>query len=78
MHFYAHHATSLFHGSYHHGAGSWLGHTIVSALIHGLIYGMIFHLFRSMTLPEVIVIGGVLLVVTIFGYWWWSSQRRSY
>ena len=26
------------HGYYGHSSGSWLAHTIVSAVIHGLVY----------------------------------------
>lgn len=41
-----HHAAYAHH-VYHHAAspeGHWLAHTVISALIHGLIYGAIFHL----------------------------------
>ncbi|MBN6742292.1 hypothetical protein JKG47_17570 [Acidithiobacillus sp. MC6.1] len=55
--------------------GSWLGHTIVSAIIHGLIYGAIFRLFRGMPLGEVMAIAAVGLLVVGGGYWWWNTRR---
>jgi hypothetical protein len=38
-----------------------IGHMIVSALIHGLIYGAIFKVFRHMPLGEVLAVtaGGI-------------------
>jgi hypothetical protein len=48
-----HHAAYAHHAFYHHSAeglpaaSHWLAHTIVSAIIHGLIYGAIFHLFAG-------------------------------
>ncbi|MBU2755251.1 hypothetical protein HFU84_08635 [Acidithiobacillus sp. CV18-2] len=68
---YAHHYAHA--GTVDHG--SWLGHTIVSAIIHGLIYGAIFRLFRGMSLTEVLVIAVVGLLVVGGGYWWWNSRR---
>lgn len=62
----------------HHYAdhGSWLGHTLVSAVIHGLIYGVIFRLFRGMPLGEVLLIAVVGLLVVAGGYWWWTARRE--
>ncbi|MBN6741205.1 hypothetical protein JKG47_11795 [Acidithiobacillus sp. MC6.1] len=59
---------------WHHG--SWLGHTIISAIIHGLIYGAIFRLFRGMPLGEVLVISVAGLLVVGGGYWWWNTRRN--
>lgn len=66
---YAHHA-------YHAVSpeGHWLAHTIISSLIHGLIYGAIFHLMRGMGIGEVLLIA-VFGIVLIGGGWWLWNRR---
>ncbi|MHB8249225.1 MAG: hypothetical protein ACYDCX_10135 [Acidithiobacillus sp.] len=69
-----------YHAGYSHAAGyghagSWLGHTIVSAIIHGLIYGAIFHLMRGMGIGEVLLVAVAGVAVVGLGYWWWSGRR---
>jgi hypothetical protein len=71
------HSSHSSYAAYHHGAASWIGHTIVSAIIHGLIYGMIFHLFRSMSLTGVLITGGVLLAVVAGGYMLWANKSKG-
>lgn len=63
-----------YHYGYHaHTAGSWLGHTIVSAVIHGLVYGAIFHFMRGMSIGEVLLVA-VIGVALVGGVWWlWSG-----
>ncbi|NPD66616.1 hypothetical protein HN018_26725 (plasmid) [Lichenicola cladoniae] len=59
---------------YHHslgGGGSWVGHMIVSSVIHGLIYSVIFRGLRYMSLSEVIL----LLVVVIGGIYLWNRNQ---
>ena len=71
-----HHAAYT-HDAYHHAyEARWLGHTIVSSLIHGLIYGAIFHLMRGMSLGEVLLVA-VLGVALVAGVWWWWSSSRD-
>ena len=65
-----------YHYGYHaHTAGSWLGHTIVSAVIHGLIYGAIFHVMRGMGISEIILI--TVAGVAVVGCGWWLWNRLS-
>ena len=67
----------MYHGHYHHGYEAyWLGHTIVSSLIHGLIYGAVFHLLRGMSLGEVLLLAA-LGVTLVAGVWWWWSRSRD-
>ncbi len=68
-----HYAAYTYHYADH---GSWLGHTIISAIIHGLIYGAIFRLFRGMSLGEALVIAIAGLLVVGGGYWWWNMRRN--
>lgn len=63
------------HIAYHHSASShWLAHTVISAVIHGLIYGAIFHLFRGMPLMEVLSIAVIGVILAGIGYMWWSKR----
>lgn len=64
---YYHHA---YYG--HHAATGWTGHMIVSSLVHGLVYGLVFKVMRSLSLPEAIVLVGLVLV-TIY----WVARRRD-
>jgi uncharacterized membrane protein YvlD (DUF360 family) len=51
--------------SYDHG---WsLGHMVVSAIVHGVIYDIIFRLFRLLGLPLSIVAG--VVVIAAIGIW---------
>jgi hypothetical protein len=75
-----HHAAYAHPAYYHHSveglpaASHWLAHTIVSAIIHGLIYGAIFHLMRDMSLGEVLLVA-VLGVALVAGGWWLWNRR---
>ena len=52
--------------------GGWLMHTIIGGIIHGLIYGAIFHLFRGMSPGEVLVVAVIGIVLVGGGYWLWN------
>lgn len=54
--------------------GGWLLHTIIGGIIHGLIYGAIFRLFRGMSLAEVIVIAVIGIMLVGGGYWLWLTR----
>lgn len=49
-----------------------VGHMVASSVVHGLVYGTIFKVFRELPLPAdiAIAIGGIFLV-------WLLSSRRS-
>lgn len=49
-----------YHYNYGGGWAEWLSHMAVSALVHALIYGFIFHLMRGLTLGQA---AGLIAVV---------------
>lgn len=55
---------------YYHDYG--IGHMLVSAIIHGLIYGLIFRIFRLIGLP-----GSLLFTVLIIAALWFWLGRKS-
>ncbi len=70
--------SNIFPLAYHHygygyGGGwtDWIGHMLVSSVIHALIYSVIFRLMRGLTLPEAVVIA----VVIIGAIWLWGRSR---
>ena len=64
-------------GHYGYSAGSWLGHTIVSAIIHGLIYGAIFHIMRGMGIGEVLLVAGGGVALVGCGWWIWNRLAQG-
>lgn len=48
-----------------------VGHMVVSALIHGLIWSLVFRLLAHLSLPELVV----LVVLVVGGIWLWSRNR---
>lgn len=71
------HAAYTHHAYYHATGGHWLGHTIVSAVIHGLIYGAIFHIMRGMGIGEVLLVAVIGVAVVGGGWWLWSRYRQE-
>jgi hypothetical protein len=61
--------------TYHQAHGSWLVHTIIGAVIHGLIYGAIFRVMRNMSIEQAIIVAVVGVAVVGGAYWWWGSRR---
>ena len=59
----------------HHafGGGSWIAHMVVSSVIHGLIYSIIFRVLRHMSLGEIVL----LAVLVIGGLYLWSRNRSA-
>ncbi|MCY0872987.1 MAG: hypothetical protein OWQ56_09875 [Acidithiobacillus caldus] len=64
----------MWHHVYHPGSAHWLANTIVSALIHGLIYGAIFRIMRDMNTGEALLTA-VLGIAFIGGAWWLWNRR---
>ena len=58
---------------YHHayGGGSWIGHMVVSSVIHGLIYGVIFRALSHLSLSEMVL----LAALVIGGLYVWNRDR---
>jgi len=61
--------------TYHHAHGGWLVHTIIGAVIHGLIYGAIFRVMRNMSMEQAIIVAVVGVAIAGGVYWWWGSRR---
>lgn len=56
-----------------HSSGmGWFGSQVISSLIHGVVYGLIFKLFNGMGLLPALLLGGALL----FGAWWYYQKNR--
>ncbi len=60
------------HPGFAHGS-SWVTHMIVSSVIHGLIYSVIFRVLRHLSLGEV-----VLLAVVVIGLLYAGNRNRTY
>lgn len=59
---------------YHHsgyGGSGWIGHMLVSSLIHGLIYSVIFRVLRHLSLAEIVL----LLVLVVGAVYVWNRDR---
>jgi 4-amino-4-deoxy-L-arabinose transferase-like glycosyltransferase len=62
----------------HHAGGwtNWLAHMTISAVIHALIYGLVFRLMRHMTMGEAAVL--VVLVLGCLFMWSRARDRRGW
>jgi hypothetical protein len=65
---------------YHYGYGGgwtdWIGHMLVSSVIHALIYSVIFRFMRDLTLPQAIVLAVVVIAALVL--WGRSRDRRGW
>ena len=66
--------------AYHYGYGGgwtdWIGHMLVSSVIHALIYSVIFRLMSHLTLPQALVL--VVVVIAVLFVWARSRDRRGW
>jgi hypothetical protein len=66
--------------AYHYGYGGswtdWIGHMLVSSVIHALIYSVIFRLMRDLTLPQAIILA-VVVIAALF-VWARARDRRGW
>lgn len=62
------------HHGFHGGLSGWIAHTLISAIIHGMIYEMIWKTMRELTLGQSVV----LVAVALGGLYLWlkSLDRR--
>lgn len=63
------------YGYGHHGFGltsGWLTHTILSSVIHGIIYSVIFRVMRHIGLGPSLLLG-----VLVIGVIWLAVRRRE-
>lgn len=69
--------TLLLSAYYHHGdTVGWLVHTIGNAIVHALIYGLVFRLMRHLTLGEAVLLVGAVLAVMFL--WARARDRRRW
>ncbi len=63
---------------YHYGGGwtDWLGHMAISAVVHALIYGLIFRIMHELTLGQAVVL--VVVVLALLFMWGRSRDRRGW
>jgi hypothetical protein len=63
---------------YHHGGGwsDWIAHTVVSSIIHAMIFRVAFQLMHRLTLGEALVL--VVVVVAVLVAWGRSQDRRGW
>jgi hypothetical protein len=63
---------------YHHGAGwsDWIAHTVVSSIIHAMIFRVVFQSMHRLTLGEALVL--VVVVVAVLVAWGRSQDRRGW
>jgi hypothetical protein len=62
--------------SHTHGWTNWLAHVTASNIVHGVIYGFVFRLFRSVTLGQAAIIAaGTLLVLLLIAR---ARDRRGW
>ena len=62
--------------TYSSGWTDWIAHRVVSAIIHGVIYGLIFKLMREPTTGEAAML--VVAVVVVLFMWSRSRDRRGW
>jgi hypothetical protein len=60
-----------YHNDYGGGTVDWLTHVVVSSVINGLIYGLIFRAMHELTLGQ----AAVLVLVVLVGAFLWARSR---
>jgi hypothetical protein len=68
---FAHH-----HYGYGGGMTDWIAHIAISAVIHGLIYGLIFKAMHQLTLAQAVVL--VVVVLAVMFMWGRARHRRGW
>ena len=64
---------AAFAGSHASGSGmGWFATHLLSALIHAVVYGVIFKLFHALGLFPSIIVGAAILGGA---YWWYRRQN---
>jgi hypothetical protein len=65
--------------SYGYGQGGgwsdWIAHTVLSSVIHAMIYRVVFQLMHRLTLGEVVLL--VVIVLAVLVAWGRSRDRRG-
>jgi hypothetical protein len=73
LHYGLRHSYGLHPGyGYGHGSG-WITHMIISSVIHGMIYSVIFRILSHLSLSE-----AVLLVVVVIALIYAANRNRGY
>jgi hypothetical protein len=63
---------------YSHGGGwsDWIAHTVLSSIIHAVIYRIVFQMMHRLTLGEAVVL--VVAVIAVLVVWGRSQDRRGW
>jgi hypothetical protein len=63
---------------YHHAGGwsDWIAHTVLSSIIHAMIFRVVFQLMHRLTLGEALVL--VVVVVAVLVMWGRSRDRQGW
>ncbi len=67
---------TLFRPAYICGMRHWIAHRVVSAIIHGVIYGFIFKAMHQMTTGEAAILA--VVVVAVLFMWGRLRNRRGW
>lgn len=67
----------LFSAYYHHADNvGWLIRSIENAVVHALIFGLVFRLLRQLTLGEAVVL--VVAILAVMFLWARARDRRRW
>jgi hypothetical protein len=75
---YGHNHSYSYGYGYSHGGGwsDWIAHTVLSSIIHAMIYRVVFQLMHRLTLGEAVVL--VVVVIAVLVAWGRSQDRRGW
>jgi hypothetical protein len=75
---YGHVHSSGYGYGYGHGGGwgDWIAHTVVSSIIHAMIFRLVFQVMHRLTLGEAVVL--VVVVIGLLMMWGRSRDRRGW
>ncbi len=63
-------------GAYFHPGLSWLVVTVISAMVHALIYGVVFKALHYLTLGQAVIL--LIIVLGCIALWIKSRSRRGW
>ena len=70
------HLIAQYHYGYGGGTVDWLTHTVVSSVLHAMIFNVVFRVLHGLTLMQVLVLVGIVLAVIFM--WGRARDRRRW
>jgi inner membrane protein involved in colicin E2 resistance len=64
------------HYGYGGGMTDWMAHVAILAVIHGLIYGLIFKVMNQLTLAQAVIL--IVVVLAVMFMWGRARDRRGW